>query len=139
MLNVSVASVSEEFVTPSAISDTSVTKFDDNSDSNNTVKNGVEGVTIINEATKEDVPRNFAVLRALKRNAEYRIVETKNPKGHTGEIDYGFTFEEEMEIVLENLTPDISTTARDKATGMHLTNPKGGPVTLIDTVELHVS
>ena len=86
--------------------------------------------------TTEDVQYNYAILKGLKRHTEYRIVETKNPKGHTGDIDYGFTFEEDMEpLIFENKQPEISTTATDSKTDQHMSNATEGPVTIIDTVE----
>lgn len=86
------------------------------------------------DASSEEVQYNYAVLKALKRNTEYRIVETKSPQGYAGTVDYGFTFTEDMApIIIENTAPEITTTARDSKTGQHLSNP-AGPVTIIDTV-----
>lgn len=86
------------------------------------------------DASSEEVQYNYAVLKALKRNTEYRIVETKSPQGYAGTVDYGFTFTEDMApIIIENKAPEITTTAKDSKTGQHLSNP-AGPVTIIDTV-----
>ncbi len=83
----------------------------------------------------EAVEYNYAVLRGLKRHGSYRIVETKAPDGYAATVDCPFTFEEDMEpLILENAAPEISTEARDAAAGLHMSNAKGGPVTLIDTV-----
>lgn len=88
------------------------------------------------EGSGEEVQYNYAVLKALKRNTDYRIVETKSPQGYAGTVDYGFTFVEDMApIIIENTAPEIHTTAKDSKTGQHMSNAPAGPVTIIDTVE----
>ena len=86
--------------------------------------------------TADEADNNYAVLRGLKRNAQYRIVETQAPAGYAAAVDYMFTFEEDMEpIILENAAPQIETTAGESATGLHMANANGGRVTLVDKVE----
>ena len=77
---------------------------------------------------------NFGCLKGLTEGAEYTLKEVKAPEGYAATISYPFTFENTMKIVLENQKPEIGTTALDKDTGQHMSDPHGMR-TIIDTVE----
>lgn len=106
----------------------------DGSDETGAADNG-DGDAGEDENAAQYADYNYAILKGLKRGADYRIVETKAPNGYSGAIDYGFTFEEEMNpIVLENTPPEIATRAKDAGTGLHLSNATASEVTIVDTI-----
>ena len=86
-------------------------------------------------ADEEQMTYKYAVLKGLKRGAEYRLVETKAPAGYSASIDTLFTFEEDMQpIIVENTLPEIGTQARDKVSASHMSSTGSGEITIIDTV-----
>ena len=85
--------------------------------------------------SEEAAEYNYAVLKGVRKGAEYRIVETAAPEGYAVSIDYPFTFKGDTEpLVLENAAPGIGTKAADKNTGMNMSDAGNGTVTIIDRV-----
>ena len=77
---------------------------------------------------------SFGCLKGLTEGASYTLKEIKAPKGYGATIEYSFTFQNTMRIVLENQPYEIGTTALDKESGQHMSNPEGIR-TIVDTVE----
>lgn len=77
---------------------------------------------------------SFGCLKGLTEGARYTLKEIKAPEGYGATIEYSFTFQNTMRIVLENQPYEIGTTALDKESGQHMSNPEGIR-TIVDTVE----
>ena len=77
---------------------------------------------------------SFGCLKGLTEGASYTLKEIKAPEGYGATIEYSFTFQNTMRIVLENQPYEIGTTALDKESGQHMSNPEGIR-TIVDTVE----
>lgn len=83
------------------------------------------------EATKAEY--NFAVIKGLKEGKTYTLKEITAPQGYAGAANCTFVFEDGQKLIVENAAPVISTTARDKATNMQMSDAHG-MVTIVDTV-----
>ncbi len=78
-------------------------------------------------------PDNCAVIEGLKAGEEYTLKETRAPSGYAGLFTDTFRFEDQKKIIVTNEEPQIATTAVDKGSGLHQSNPKE-KTTIVDTV-----